>query len=76
MNTTGVILDGKAIAHAVRQETKEQVAQLLAHQGYVPGLATVLLGEDPASQVYVNSIYKAFHEVSNPYVPYHLPEAP
>jgi len=59
MNTTGVILDGKAIAHAVRQETKEQVAQFLAHQGYVPGLATILLGEDPASQVYVNTKKKS-----------------
>jgi methylenetetrahydrofolate dehydrogenase (NADP+) / methenyltetrahydrofolate cyclohydrolase len=75
MNTTGVILDGKAIAHAVRQETKAQVAQFLAHQGYVPGLATVLLGEDPASQVYVNTKKKACHEVGMRSFPSHLPAA-
>jgi methylenetetrahydrofolate dehydrogenase (NADP+) / methenyltetrahydrofolate cyclohydrolase len=75
MNTTGVILDGKVIAHAVRQETKEQVAQFLAHQGYVPGLATVLLGEDPASQVYVNTKKKACSEVGMRSFPSHLPAA-
>jgi methylenetetrahydrofolate dehydrogenase (NADP+) / methenyltetrahydrofolate cyclohydrolase len=75
MNTTGVILDGKVIAHAVRQETKEQVAQFLARQGYVPGLATVLLGEDPASQVYVNTKKKACSEVGMRSFPSHLPAA-
>jgi methylenetetrahydrofolate dehydrogenase (NADP+) / methenyltetrahydrofolate cyclohydrolase len=73
MNNTGVILDGKAIAQTVRQETKERVAQFLRHHGYVPGLATVLVGEDPASCVYVNTKEKACHEVGMRSFPFHLP---
>ena len=72
MNTTGVILDGKGIAHAVRQEVKERVAQFFERHGYVPGLATVLIGENPASRVYVNTKEKACHEVGMRSFPSHL----
>jgi len=72
MNTTGVILDGKAIAQTVRQETKERVAHFVEHHGYAPGLATVLIGEDPASRVYVNTKEKACHEVGMRSFPSHL----
>lgn len=72
MNTTNVILDGKGIAHAVRQEVKERVAQFFRRHGYVPGLATVLIGEDPASRVYVNTKEKACHEVGMRSFPSHL----
>ena len=72
MNTTGVILDGKGIAHAVRQEVKDRVAQFFGRYGYVPGLATVLIGEDPASRVYVNTKEKACHEVGMRSFPSHL----
>ena len=72
MNTTGVILDGKAIAQTVRQEVKERVAQFLGRHGYVPGLATVLIGEDPASRVYVNTKEKACYEVGMRSFPSHL----
>lgn len=46
------LIDGKALAAAVKQEAAEQVATLQA-QGITPCLAVVLVGEDPASQVYV-----------------------
>jgi len=49
------IIDGKAIAAEVRGRVAEQVADLVARHGLRPGLAVVLVGEDPASQVYVRS---------------------
>ncbi|MGR3723515.1 tetrahydrofolate dehydrogenase/cyclohydrolase catalytic domain-containing protein, partial [Abyssibius alkaniclasticus] len=49
------IIDGKAFAAKVREKVAAQVAQLKADHGLVPGLAVVLVGEDPASQVYVRS---------------------
>lgn len=52
---TATIIDGKAIAARVRQEIADEVAALQAKHGLVPGLATVLVGEDPASQFYVRS---------------------
>ena len=47
-------LDGAAVALAIRGEVKQAVARLLA-EGVVPGLAVVLVGDDPASQIYVRS---------------------
>jgi methylenetetrahydrofolate dehydrogenase (NADP+)/methenyltetrahydrofolate cyclohydrolase len=52
--TTPRILDGKAVAAAVLDECRAEAAELTA-KGVVPGLAVVLVGEDPASQVYVGS---------------------
>ncbi|NDK12648.1 MAG: bifunctional methylenetetrahydrofolate dehydrogenase/methenyltetrahydrofolate cyclohydrolase, partial [Armatimonadetes bacterium] len=49
------IIDGKAIAADIRQEAAEAVRTLVAAGGPRPGLATVLVGEDPASRVYVGS---------------------
>ena len=49
---TAIILDGKATAAAIRAELAERVAKLAA-RGIVPGLATVLVGDDPGSAVYV-----------------------
>ena len=46
------IIDGKALAAQVKQEAAQQVEQLKA-QGVTPCLAVILVGEDPASQVYV-----------------------
>src|SRR5690349_3948885 len=50
----GEILDGKAVAERVRGEVGERVATLV-ERAVVPGLATVLVGDDPASRVYVGS---------------------
>ncbi|HWD63306.1 MAG TPA: bifunctional methylenetetrahydrofolate dehydrogenase/methenyltetrahydrofolate cyclohydrolase [Humibacter sp.] len=49
---TAIKLDGKATAAAIKQELAERVAAL-REQGIVPGIATVLVGADPASQLYV-----------------------
>jgi methylenetetrahydrofolate dehydrogenase (NADP+)/methenyltetrahydrofolate cyclohydrolase len=50
-----VIIDGKAYAATLRARVAQGVAELVARGGPKPGLATVLMGEDPASQVYVRS---------------------
>lgn len=55
------ILDGKAVAQAVRAEVAARVRSLRA-RGVVPGLAVVLVGDDPASQVYVRNKDKAAAE--------------
>jgi len=52
---TAKIIDGKAIAARIRQEIAEEVAALREKHGLVPGLAAVLVGENPASQAYVRS---------------------
>lgn len=49
------IIDGKVTAERLRAEVAEEVASLKAEHGLQPGLAVVLVGEDPASQVYVRS---------------------
>jgi methylenetetrahydrofolate dehydrogenase (NADP+) / methenyltetrahydrofolate cyclohydrolase len=56
------IIDGKAIAAAVQAELKHAVDQL-RQQGRVPGLAVVLIGDDPASQVYVTNKGKTANEL-------------
>ncbi|GAB1402282.1 hypothetical protein MASR1M68_11930 [Elusimicrobiota bacterium] len=53
------IINGKEISEKIRQELKSQVEELIKEKGKVPGLATILVGEDPASQVYIGSKIKA-----------------
>lgn len=60
---TATVIDGKAFAAKVRDQVGEQVTRLKADHGITPGLAVVLLGEDPASQVYVRSKGKMTVEV-------------
>lgn len=55
------ILDGKKVAADIRNEVKEEASSLVS-RGVVPGLAAVLVGNDPASQVYVRSKTKACEE--------------
>lgn len=57
------IIDGKAFAATVRGKVAEHVTRLKADHGITPGLAVVLVGEDPASQVYVRSKGKMTLEV-------------
>ena len=52
------IIDGKAISAATREKLKQQVAEL-GTKGIRPGLAVIIVGEDPASQVYVRNKVKA-----------------
>src|SRR3954451_8048533 len=57
------IIDGKAIAQEVRAEVRDEVAAWVEQGGAQPGLATVLVGDDPASAVYVGGKQKASTEV-------------
>jgi len=49
------VIDGKATAESVRRRVAGGVSELIAATGHTPGLVTILVGEDPASQVYVAS---------------------
>lgn len=60
---TAQLIDGKAIAQSIRQQLKQKVADRKAAGQHIPGLAVVLVGSDPASQVYVGSKRKACEEV-------------
>ena len=60
---TATIIDGKAIAEKVRLAAADEVAAMLAAGMPKPGLATVLVGENPASQVYVSSKQKACAQI-------------
>jgi methylenetetrahydrofolate dehydrogenase (NADP+) / methenyltetrahydrofolate cyclohydrolase len=53
------ILDGKALATEVRARIADDVARLTAEHGIRPGLAAVIVGDDPASQVYVGMKHRA-----------------
>ncbi len=67
------IIDGKAIAQSVRHEVAAKVQQRIAAGLRAPGLAVVLVGEDPASQVYVGSKRRACEEVGFVSRSYDLP---
>lgn len=56
------IIDGKAVAAEVRERVRGGVAAYAQTNGRTPGLATVLVGEDPASQVYIRNKRKACEE--------------
>jgi len=56
-------IDGKKISASVNEETAQSVARLKEDHNLTPGLAVVLVGEDPASQVYVNMKVKKCHEL-------------
>jgi methylenetetrahydrofolate dehydrogenase (NADP+)/methenyltetrahydrofolate cyclohydrolase len=57
------IIDGKAVAAAVRARIGEEVTAFEGKVGHVPTLATVLVGEDPASQIYIRNKHRACEEV-------------
>ena len=56
------IIDGKAISAQVRARVREQVAEFVEEGGSPPGLATVLVGDDPASEIYVRNKHAACEE--------------
>ena len=68
------IIDGKQIGQEIRDEVKVAVENRLKKGLPAPGLATVLVGENPASQVYVRNKQKACAEVGINSFGYHLPE--
>lgn len=67
------VLDGRAIAAVERQAVAARAAALVAERGSAPALATILIGDDPASAVYVEAKRKACAEVGLGSVHHHLP---
>jgi methylenetetrahydrofolate dehydrogenase (NADP+) / methenyltetrahydrofolate cyclohydrolase len=70
---TATIIDGKAISQSVRAEVAHEVAELTARTGKRPGLATILVGEDPASAIYIANKRKACAEAGIVDLHQHLP---
>lgn len=70
---SATIIDGKKIANEIREEIKLGVQKLQDEKGIVPGLAVVIVGEDPASQVYVNMKEKACEKLGFYSLKYELP---
>lgn len=60
---SAMLLDGKRTAATIREELRREVAELAASRDLPPGLAVILVGEDPASQVYVRNKERACAEV-------------
>lgn len=69
------IIDGKAVSAKTRVEIKEETQKLINEHGIQPGLAVIIVGEDPASQVYVRNKENASKEVGFKSLVYRLPES-
>jgi len=67
------LIDGRAIAAEIRKEIAEETAVFKGENGYAPGLAVVIVGEDPASKVYVRNKHRACEEVGFYSEGYELP---
>lgn len=59
----GMIIDGKAVARGIQRQVKEEIEGLKRRWGMIPGLGVVLVGDDPASHLYVRNKEKACKEV-------------
>lgn len=68
------IIDGKAISAAMRQEIAEEVKAIAEKTGITPGLAVIIVGQDPASQVYVRNKKKDCDETGMKSWVYEMPE--
>lgn len=68
------IIDGKAVSQSVKDRIKEQAAQLKEKYGVTAGLAVIIVGDDPASRIYVNNKKKACDYVGFDSYEYALPE--
>ena len=68
-------IDGKLISAQIRGEITEECKAFVAQNGYAPGLAVIIVGENPASQVYVRNKKKACEEVGFYSEVHELPEA-
>ena len=60
---TAKIIDGKSLAAQIRQEVKSEVEKLKSEKGIIPGLGVILVGENPASEVYVRNKARACEHV-------------
>lgn len=68
------IIDGKAISAQIREEIAEEIQKLKAETGKVPGLAVILVGDNPASQTYVKNKEKASQDLGMYSEVYRLPK--
>ncbi len=68
-------IDGKAISAAVREEIKRETEAFVERTGVRPGLAVIIVGENPASQVYVRNKKRACEEVGFYSVVHEMPES-
>ncbi len=57
------IIDGKAVSASVRERIAKETAEFVKEKGVTPGLAVIIVGENPASQVYVRNKHKACQDV-------------
>src|ERR1035438_9357250 len=58
-----ILIDGKKIAAEIKEEIKNKIITLVNEGKNIPGLVTILVGDDPGSQIYVNNKGKACKEV-------------
>lgn len=70
---TATIIDGKSLAESIRENTKKQIEARIAQGKSVPGLATILVGNDPASQTYVRNKHRACDAVGIRNISFELP---
>ena len=70
-----IIIDGKAVSKKVRESIKTEAAEFAGKTGIVPGLAVVIVGEDPASKIYVRNKKLACEECGFYSEEYALPES-
>ena len=71
---TAQILDGKALAKTIREELKQNVERFTQETGVQPGLAVIIVGENPASKVYVRNKGKACVAAGMNSIQHDLPE--
>ena len=62
------VIDGKAIAADLRLSIKEQITELINSGKRAPGLDVILVGEDPASKIYVRNKQRACQEIGRAHV--------
>ena len=68
-----ILIDGKETARAIREELREEISAACGKGRRAPGLAVILVGADPASEVYVRNKERACAEAGIISFPYHLP---
>jgi methylenetetrahydrofolate dehydrogenase (NADP+)/methenyltetrahydrofolate cyclohydrolase len=73
--TTTTLIDGKAFAQTLRNDIAKRVAKLKSEKGITPGLAVILVGNNPASEVYVRNKTKQTSETGMNSFEFTLPES-
>jgi 5,10-methylene-tetrahydrofolate dehydrogenase/methenyl tetrahydrofolate cyclohydrolase len=71
---TATIIDGKSLSQSIRENIKQQIAERVARGLNSPGLATILVGNNPASRTYVRNKHRACEDVGIRNISHELPE--